>query len=68
MKSFTLFFAFLFVALSLVSTSAFAPKANVAKAFVTNGRVTSPVTMNLFDEQERQSLTRESEPEDFFST
>ncbi len=73
MKTVSLLFAFLFVATScLVSTSAFAPKANVATAFMKSGRAVSnspTKVMAAFDgERERDALTRDSEPEEYFQT
>lgn len=64
MKSFALFVAL--IAMALVSTLAFAPNANVVKI---SGRTVSPaLNMGLFEEQERDALTRDSEPEDYFQT
>ena len=68
MKSVSVSFAFLIIAAScLVSSFAFAPKANMAKTFV--NRAPSTTSLNIFDDKpERAALTRESEPEDFFQT
>jgi hypothetical protein len=67
MKSVSVSFAFLIIAAScLVSSFAFAPKAKMAKTFV--NRAPSTTSLNIFDDQERTSLTRDSEPEDFFQT
>jgi hypothetical protein len=69
MKSVNAIFAFLFVAIScLVSTSAFAPNANVARAFTNSRRVATPLQAAFDDGAERKSLTRESEPEEYFQT
>ena len=68
MKSTIATYALLAIAASFVTeTRAFAPRAHLAtKTFV--GRVPSPTKLNIFDEQERKSLTRDSEPEDYFQT
>lgn len=64
MKSFALFVAL--IAMALVSTLAFAPNANVVKI---SGRTVSPaLNMGFFEEKERDALTRDSEPEDYFQT
>eukprot|EP00339_Tiarina_fusa_P030366 CAMPEP_0117014794 /NCGR_PEP_ID=MMETSP0472-20121206/11935_1 /TAXON_ID=693140 ORGANISM="Tiarina fusus, Strain LIS" /NCGR_SAMPLE_ID=MMETSP0472 /ASSEMBLY_ACC=CAM_ASM_000603 /LENGTH=102 /DNA_ID=CAMNT_0004718441 /DNA_START=89 /DNA_END=397 /DNA_ORIENTATION=- len=66
MKQATILFALISTILCLVGTTAFAPKANVA---TTAKRGFVSTTLNIFDgEQERQALTRDSEPEDFFAT
>jgi hypothetical protein len=68
MKSSTATYALLAIAASFVTeTRAFAPKAQLAtKTFV--GRAPSTTKLNVFDEKERQSLTRDTEPEDYFQT
>ena len=64
MKSFALLLAL--IATALVSTLAFAPNANVVKI---SGRTMSPaLNMAIFEEKERDALTRDSEPEDYFQT
>jgi Skp family chaperone for outer membrane proteins len=73
MKTVSLLFAFLFVAIScLVSTSAFAPKANVARAFLNSGRVVSGSPTKIMaafdDDKERNALTRDTEPDEYFQT
>jgi hypothetical protein len=58
--------AFFAVVLLATGTSAFAPKAAVAPAFT---RTPTQVHMAIFDgEKERDALTRDTEPEEFFST
>lgn len=51
----------------VASTQAFVPQLPSTQTF---GKVASKTTtrVNLFDEGERTSLTRDTEPEDFFST
>jgi hypothetical protein len=63
MKTFGLFLALLAVA--LVSTTAFAPIGNVAK---TSKVERAPALMGFFEEKERDTLTRDSEPEEYFQT
>lgn len=64
MKSFGLFLALIVVALCS-SVSAFAPIGNVAK--MTSVERVSPL-MAIFEERERDALTRDSEPEEYFQT
>ena len=68
MSSIRFFSALLVVAIAFLASgsSAFAPNSQIsAKTFATS---TTPL-MGIFDgEQERQALTRESEPEEFFAT
>jgi hypothetical protein len=47
-----------------VTTTAFAPQPRVSVH--SNPRVSTH--LNIFDEKERQALTRDSEPEDYFQT
>jgi hypothetical protein len=47
------------------STNAFMPKAQVSTAFK---RATAVVNMGFMPEPEREKLSRETEPEEFFST
>lgn len=67
MKTITL--ALALVAISLVSTTAFVPQLPTQHTFA---RVAvSKTQVNIFgggDDEERQSLTRDNEPEDFFAT
>ncbi|CAB9500452.1 expressed unknown protein [Seminavis robusta] len=67
MKSTSIIASALLVCLAYLSTaSAFAPKALVTP---TATRTMTQVYMGVFDgEQERQQLTRDSEPEEFFQT
>jgi hypothetical protein len=68
MKSFATIASILFVvaASCLVSTTnAFVPKAQVSTAFT---RATTVVNMGFMPEPEREKLSRDTEPEDFFST
>jgi hypothetical protein len=68
MKSFSIIASIVLVvaASCLVSTTtAFVPKAQVSTAFT---RATTIVNMGFMPEPERDKLTRDSEPEDFFST
>merc|ERR1719491_769006 len=48
--------------------SAFSPVTPNAVAFSSKTLVTSQIKMSFNDEPERKSLTRESEPEEFFAT
>jgi hypothetical protein len=67
MKSVSFSFAFLIIAAScLVSSLAFAPQAKMAKTFL--NRAPSTTSLNVFDDQERASITRENDAEDFFQT
>eukprot|EP00980_Cylindrotheca_fusiformis_P008918 scaffold1900_cov123-Cylindrotheca_fusiformis.AAC.44 len=63
MRSFGPFLTLL--AVGVVSTYAFAPIGNT----VASGRATqAPLKMGVFEEQEREALTRDTEPEDYFQT
>merc|ERR1712232_419371 len=62
MKSFFLLATFL--ATALLSVSGFAPIANTVQTSRTN----NVLNMGFFEEKERDSLTRESEPEEYFQT
>jgi hypothetical protein len=67
MKSFAAIASILFVVAAncLVSTNAFVPKAQVSTAFT---RATTVVNMGFMPEPEREKLSRDTEPEDFFAT
>ena len=65
MKSFGLLLAL--IAIAFASTNAFAPTANIVQN--SSGRtMNSVLKMGFFEEKERDALTRESEPEDYFQT
>ena len=67
MKS-TLFLAsaMVFSLAFLTTTFGFAPKSVVSQTVT---RAPTPIHMGVFDgEQERQALTRDSEPEEYFQT
>ena len=65
MKSFGLLLAL--IAIAFASTSAFAPNANIVQN--SSGRtMNSVLKMGFFEEKERDALTRDSEPEDYFQT
>ena len=70
MKQSATFIALLSAILCVVGTTAFAPKATVPRAHVVENRRVAKTTLNLFGEEgePRKKLTRDSEPEEFFST
>lgn len=61
MKSFFLLATVL--ATVILSVSGFAPIASTIQTTRTN-----KVVLNIFDDKERDALTRDSEPDDFFAT
>ena len=71
MKTAVLSVLALFVALSMVTTTnAFAPQLSTTRAALLQRKQqhsTIPLNMGFF-EQEKTSLTREDEPEEFFQT
>jgi hypothetical protein len=70
MKQSTILFALISTVLCMVGTTAFAPSnANVAKAFGVSKRGFVDTSLNVFSgDEERVAITRDTEPEDFFST
>jgi hypothetical protein len=66
MKS-TVSFTFLIIAASCLGTFAFVPKAHVARTFVNDVRVQMPLN-GFMGDKERDGITRDNEPEDFFQT
>ena len=67
MKSASGSFALLLAAISfLAATTAFAPMPIVSQQSAKSNR--AGTHLNIFDEKERQELTRDSEPDDFFQT
>jgi hypothetical protein len=66
MRSVSIASLLVIVATFLVSSNAFVPAAQVSTAFT---RKLSPVVVQGFmGDKEREGLTREDEPEDFFAT
>ena len=69
MSSFRFLASLLLVAVAFLSmeSNAFAPSSQISNTACRSAVGTSK-PLNLFDEQERKSLTRDSEPEEFFQT
>ena len=70
MKTFATCYTFLlFAATWFATSSAFAPQINNAVRLSSSLRVEMPLKMGLLDgSDERKALTRDNEPEEFFST
>jgi len=55
------------LAICIAASAAFAPISS-SPAFLTSERTNNLSPLHVFQEKERDALTRESEPEDYFQT